>query len=210
MSGVMHGNRPKVFYHEKYVILLQDNGIRRVLTFPKWMNKCTLMGHILSRMHFRDRDDIVAAKMCTDATMIFPKEFLSLPQKNWIDHVDTAQWTQRNILRGFRFVVFYSSLGPTELITWQKTNQIAFMNIFCGICSMSDCLYHNSDVIMSTMASQITGVLIVYSTGSSGVDQRKHQTSASLAFVREIHRWPMNSPYKGLVARKMFPFHHAW
>ena len=90
--------------------------------------------------------------------MIFPKEFLSLPQKNWINHVDIAQWTQRNIHRGFRFVVFYSSLGPTELITWQKTKQIAFMNIFCGICSMSDCLYHNSDVLMSTMASQITGL----------------------------------------------------
>ena len=39
-----------------------------------------------------------------------------------------------------------------------------------------------------------------------GVDQRKHQSSASLAFVRGIHRWPMNSPHKGAVTRKMFSF----
>ena len=30
--------------------------------------------------------------------------------------------------------------------------------------------------------------------------------SASLAFVRGIHRWPVNSPHKGPVTRKMFPF----
>ena len=41
----------------------------------------------------------------------------------------------------------------------------------------------------------------------SGQDQRKHQSSASLAFVRGIHRWPVNSPHKGPVTRKMFPFH---
>ena len=39
-----------------------------------------------------------------------------------------------------------------------------------------------------------------------GGDQRKHQSSASLAFVRGIHRWPVNSPHKGPVTRKMFPF----
>ena len=40
---------------------------------------------------------------------------------------------------------------------------------------------HYSDVIMSAMASQITGVSIVYSTVFSGTDQRKHQSSALLA-----------------------------
>ena len=59
---------------------------------------------------------------------------------------------------------------------------------------------------MSSMASQITGASIVYLTVSSGADQRKHQSSASLAFVRGIHRWPVNSPHKGSVTRKMFPF----
>ena len=62
-----------------------------------------------------------------------------------------------------------------------------------------------SDVIMSMMASQITSPTLVYSTVYSGADQRKHQSSASLAFVMGIHRWPVNSPHKGPVTRKMFP-----
>ena len=49
------------------------------------------------------------------------------------------------------------------------------------------------------------GVTIVYSTVHSGADQRKHQSSASLAFVRGIQRWPVNYPHKGPVTRKMFP-----
>ena len=55
---------------------------------------------------------------------------------------------------------------------------------------------HYNDVIMSTMASQMTSLTIVCSTVYSGVDERKHQSSASLAFVRGIHREPVNSPHK--------------
>ena len=67
-------------------------------------------------------------------------------------------------------------------------------------------LVHCNDVIISSMASQITSLTIVYSSVYSGADQRKHQSSCSLAFVRGIHRWPVNSPHKGPVTRKMFPF----
>ena len=59
---------------------------------------------------------------------------------------------------------------------------------------------------MGAMASQIASLTIVCSTVYSGADQRKHQSSASLAFVRGIHRWPVNSPHKWSVTRKMFPF----
>ena len=59
---------------------------------------------------------------------------------------------------------------------------------------------------MGTIASQITNITIVYSTVYSSANQRKHQSSASLAFVRGIHRWPVNSPHKGPVTRKMLPF----
>ena len=62
-----------------------------------------------------------------------------------------------------------------------------------------------SDVIMSAMASQITGASIVPSTVCSSADQRKHQNSVSLAFVRGIHRWPVVSPNKRPVTLKMFP-----
>ena len=54
------------------------------------------------------------------------------------------------------------------------------------------------------MASQITSLTIVCSNVYSGTDQRKHQSSASLAFVRGIHQWPVNSPHKGPVTRKRF------
>ena len=59
---------------------------------------------------------------------------------------------------------------------------------------------------MSAMAPQIANLTIVYLTVYSDADQRKHQSSASLAFVRGIHRWPVNSPHKRPVTRKMFPF----
>ena len=65
---------------------------------------------------------------------------------------------------------------------------------------------HHDDVIMSKMKSQITSLMIVYSSVYSGADQRKHQSSASLAFVREIHRGPVISPHKGPVTWKIFPF----
>ena len=55
-------------------------------------------------------------------------------------------------------------------------------------------VYHYSDVTMGAIASQITSHTIVYSTVYSDADQRKHQS------------WPVNSPHKGPVTRKMFPF----
>ena len=57
---------------------------------------------------------------------------------------------------------------------------------------------------MGAMEAQITSLTIVYSAVYS--DQRKHQSSASLAFVRGIHHWPVKSPYKGPITRKMFLF----
>ena len=67
------------------------------------------------------------------------------------------------------------------------------------------CGYY-SDVIMGAMASQITSLTIVYSPVYSGGNQTKHQSSALPAFVRGIHRWPVNSQHKWPVTGKMFPF----
>ena len=56
-------------------------------------------------------------------------------------------------------------------------------------------------------------ITMVYSTVYSGDDQRKHQCSASLAFVRGSHRWPIMYPHKWPVTRKnvyiWWP-HHDW
>ena len=63
---------------------------------------------------------------------------------------------------------------------------------------------HYNDVIMSAIASPITSVSIANSTDFSGADQIKHQSSASLAFVKGIHRWPVNFLHKGPVSGKCF------
>ena len=59
---------------------------------------------------------------------------------------------------------------------------------------------------MSAMTSQVTTLTIVYSNVYSGADQRKHQSPASLAFVRGIQRCQVNFPNKGSVTRIMSPF----
>ena len=68
-----------------------------------------------------------------------------------------------------------------------------------------DYLFNNNDVTMGAIASQITSLRIVFSTVYLDIDQRKHQSSASLAFVRGNHQRPVNSPHKWPVTRKMFP-----
>ena len=68
---------------------------------------------------------------------------------------------------------------------------------------------HYNDVIMSAMAFQITSItnlLLFAQPFIQGADQRKYQSSASLAFVKAIYRWLVNSTHKGPVTQKMFPF----
>ena len=60
---------------------------------------------------------------------------------------------------------------------------------------------HYNDIIMRVMASKITSLTIIYSNVYSGADKKKHQSSASLAFLWGIHRRPVNSPHKGPVTR---------
>ena len=60
---------------------------------------------------------------------------------------------------------------------------------------------HYSGVIMASVASQITSLTIVHSTVYSFADQRKHQSSASLAFVREIHQPPV-FPFDDVIIKK--------
>ena len=92
-------------------------------------------------------------------------------------------------------------------MNWRQTgNQEVVKVTILSPLAVPKIIVHYNDVIMSTMATQITSLTIVYSSVYSDTDQRKHQSSASLAFVRGIHRWPVNSPHKGPVTRKMFPF----
>ena len=86
----------------------------------------------------------------------------------------------------------------THWYVWKKRLHSAFVR------QPREC--HYNDVIMGAITSQITSLTLVHSTIYSGADQSKHRCSASLGFVRGIHRWPVNSPHKGPVPRKMFPF----
>ena len=93
-------------------------------------------------------------------------------------------------------------------------------NLLCGMVTIAlettgeslatlpcyEAMFHYNDVIMGAMASQMTSLAIVYSTVYSDADQRKHQSSVSLAFVWGIRRWPVNSPHKWPVTRKFFTF----
>ena len=63
---------------------------------------------------------------------------------------------------------------------------------------------HYIDVIMTVMASQITSLTVVYSTVYSDADQRKHQSSASLAFVWGIHRDRWIPRTKGQLRGKVY------
>ena len=69
----------------------------------------------------------------------------------------------------------------------QNIRIIAGYSVFSNTVDMNR--NHYSDVIIGAMVSQITSLTIVYLTVYLGADQRKHQSSTSLAFVRGIHRW---------------------
>ena len=108
------------------------------------------------------------------------------------------------------FFITQHFLVTTPLVQTHLQNTLRVMSDFfvlsCRLQTANFAHVHYSDVIMGAMASQITSLTIIYSTVYSGADKKNHQSSASLAFVRGIHRWPVNSPHKGPVTWKMFPF----
>ena len=97
----------------------------------------------------------------------------------------------------FRWILCFSGDGWNGVTDWVECDVIFKLSLSTSLFPIN-----YNGVIMSAMASQITSLAIVYSTVYSGADQRKHQSSASPAFVR----WPVNYPQKGPVTRKMFPF----
>ena len=119
----------------------------------------------------------------------------------------------RRWMTSFRFQVIYFLLPVICFLLmiliclFENGNSKAWNNYGSNTvrCCYDILQLHYCDVVMGAMPSLITSLTIVYSIVYSGTDQRKHQSSASLAFVREIHRWPVNSSHKWPVTRKMFP-----
>ena len=96
------------------------------------------------------------------------------------------------------FLLFKKSIHQN--CKWITISRVNYMILF------HSAYLHYSDVIISAMAFQIISVLIVSSTVCPGADKRKHQSYASLAFVRRIHRWTVTGgfPQKGSATRKIF------
>ena len=75
------------------------------------------------------------------------------------------------------------------------------------LCFVVLCLYyHYSDVIMSAMTSQITGVPIVFVKRLFRRRIKKSSTLRVTGLCEEIHRWSTDSPHKRPVTREMFSF----
>ena len=103
------------------------------------------------------------------------------------------------------WVIWHIWVRAKNLFGLLVCNEVIFKNVTI-LQEYKGLIIHYNDAIMSAMASQITSLTIVYSIVYSGADQRNHQSSVSLTFVRRICRWPVNSPHKGPVTRKIFPF----
>ena len=90
-----------------------------------------------------------------------------------------------------------------KVISLVAFNTLPWMQ-FCYI--IFALIAHYNDVIMTTIASQITSSPLFTQPFIRAQIKKKHHSSASLAFVRGIHRGPGTSPHKWPVTRKMFPF----
>ena len=94
-----------------------------------------------------------------------------MPFKAWCIHVDFGAFCHQ-------FIWLRNTALPTA------TNARGLCcTLFCGDYDIS---FHYSDVMMSAMASEITGVSIIRSTVGSGADQRKHQSTASLFLFDDV------------------------
>ena len=115
--------------------------------------------------------------VCIVHTMIWYSVFEKcISNASTLGHIHQSSLCQLN-LQG-------DLVAPLAVLVWSKLvkgNDLSRRNI-------ARLVPHYIDVVMSAMAPQITGVTIVYSTVCSGADQRKYQSSTSLALVRGIHR----------------------
>ena len=99
---------------------------------------------------------------------------------------DTSCGHRRAVSRTMHWFSILVPLNETFKISYHATMKSKIF--WCEGSGYVDRPNYYNGVIMSAMASQITSLTIVYSTVYSGADRRKHQSSASLAFMRGIHR----------------------
>ena len=135
--------------------------------------------------------DVLNGKLLTDDGLLSSRTTLELT--NLILNIFVVP--QLNVFDIYHYRISVNDFNRGICLWYQqrrRDKQQTKLVLFCTYCT------HYNDVIMSTVASQIASGSIVCPT--VGADQGKQQSSASLAFVR------VNSPHKGPVTRKMFPF----
>ena len=129
-----------------------------------------------------------------------------------LQYLRTVSWWRHQMETFPRYWPFVRGIHWSPVNSPQKV-QWRWVFMFYLICTWTNSLANNGDAGDSLQwhhnerdGVSIISLTIVYSTVYSGADQGKHKNFASLAFVRGIYRWPVNSPHKGSVTRKMFPF----
>ena len=154
--------------------------------------------------------------VCQNGSIDVMATIVSLEIQIWLMYLERTDTTQNGHpdINHFFFMLRISMLrlinipqfvSVHHMIGWKM---VLFQNCLAGGKSwrLKPLLCHYNDVIMGTIATLIANFTIVYSTVYSDADQRKHQSSAALAFV---HRGPVNILHNWPVTRKMFPFHDA-
>ena len=126
-------------------------------------------------------------------TNIFPRYDICFPLKQVEYILYTLLTWQFRQYPAWYDMVFYVNLWSCCL-NWLQTAIILYDNIFVSTLQWR----HNGRESVSNHQPHDC-----HSTVYSDADQRKHQSSASLAFVQGIHRWPVNSPHKGPVTHLM-------
>ena len=143
----------------------------------------------------KNRNGVVPRRMILYGTCV---QGMSCQTDDSLGFLLPLNWRHMDFLKQFSPVLLVLYIGVTIFISrFGSKTAYPFLRWKCN---------HYNGVIIIAMASQITSLTIVCSTVCSSGDQIKHQSSASLGFVRGIRRWPVNSPHKWPVTRKMSPF----
>ena len=98
--------------------------------------------------------------------------------------------------------------GPASQLQDSTGGTNVILTNYCQSSRTCKCLIYQSTSSVASLGPRTCKfrgdcVSIVCLTAYSGVDQRKHQSSASLAFVTGIHWWPVVCPHKGPMKRKI-------
>ena len=165
-----------------------------------------------SRIQLSDDPTDTWWRMCNSLDMvgsctIWPPRLSSRSKciETWTNEVTRQRWTFQMNFDGRIYLYFDSAFTEVDssLPNWQQ--------VYLGLDISATLVMTKINYSLQWRHNGHDGVsnhrrLDCLRTFCSGADQRKHRSSASLGFEREIHRWPVNSPHKGPVTRKMFPF----